>query len=195
MIIKVAFWVDQQNKTILCEAPVCLTLFCCLRRRVLFQFCEEHNTFPDDCTIRTLVITTHTHRAHTHTHTHKWLQQTFCDSVARPLLVPQTDRVIKSSLQCMQWQDRSTLADAVFSVLVIVLLWLQVSRVDMWNDSGKGWRESVHSSEWGILVQPSISDTQTIKNLTVCLVTLSLVLMWVVYFLNHFRVFPITLHI
>lgn len=31
------------------------------------------------------------------------------------MLVPQTDRVIKSSLQCMQWQASCTLADAAFA--------------------------------------------------------------------------------
>lgn len=38
-----------------------------------------------------------------------------CASVAAFLLAPQTDGVIKSSLQSMQWQDSCTLADATFA--------------------------------------------------------------------------------
>lgn len=65
----------------------------------------------------------HTHRwlhhrrienkKHARTHTDTDIQ--FRASVASSPLVPQTDRVIKSSLQCMQWQESCTLADATFA--------------------------------------------------------------------------------
>lgn len=60
---------------------------------------------------------THIHRRlhHKHIKNTKHTHSQFRASVASSPLVPQTDRVIKSSLQCMQWQDSCTLADAAFA--------------------------------------------------------------------------------
>lgn len=102
-------------------------------------------------------------KSHTHTQTnrrlhHRHIENTkntnahnthtqFRVSVASSPLVPQTDRVIKSSLQSMQWQDSCMLADAAFAAC-FVLLWPQVSLLDMWNDSQRGRRQCVCVCVW-----------------------------------------------